>query len=208
MGGRESGSEASNQEMDTFLYRLTAAALAGVLLLVLAGCAPTLPAPLVPPTPIVSPLPAESSATAQPESTPSALESPLAAPTAAARPVAATPNAGKASVVGRLIDFKTSRPMANQNLSLPAIVCPDGVAEENKRDECVYVVDEAFDPSALTDEQGWFVFKDITAGEYVILVGNPTTRSVVLTDDFNQPLIWKAEADKVLELGDLVVELP
>lgn len=97
--------------------------------------------------------------------------------------------------------------MVNQNLSLPAILCPPGVADKDKREQCVYVIDEAFDPSVLSDGKGRFVFQNIAAGEYVMLVGNRITQYTILTNEVNQPIIWKAEADKVLELGDLVVDL-
>jgi len=137
----------------------------------------------------------------------SALESPLATPTAAVHTAVITPSPGKASVAGRLIDFNTGQPMVNQNLSLPSVTCPLGVTEENKREQCVYVIDEAFDPSVLTDGDGRFVFRDIAAGEYVLLVGNRTTKYTVLANESNQPIIWKVEADKVNELGDLVVDL-
>ncbi len=161
--------------------------------------------------PAVIPAPGE---TTQPSSTPagqirqpvSAFQSPLPKPTAEKQAVA-TPSTGKATITGRLIHYITGQPMASQNLSLPAIVCPPGVAEAEKRQQCVYVIDEAFDPSTLSDNAGFFVFQDVPAGEYILMIGNRTTKYTILTNDFNEPLIWKAEDGKVLELGDLVVDL-
>ncbi len=190
------------------LHRFAPAVALGILILLLAACSGGSPTPSIPPTAAVSPLATPVTATAQAEPSPAALDSPLAPPTPGVMATVAPPSAGKAAVAGRLIDVKSSQPMVNQPVSLPTIVCPEGVTEENKRDQCVYVVDEAFDPSAMTDADGRFVFRDVRPGEYVMLVGSPTTRSTVLADDFNQPLIWKTEADKVLELGDLAVELP
>jgi hypothetical protein len=145
-------------------------------------------------------------ATSRPEGPLPALQSPLATP-ASPWPAVATPSAGKSSIAGRLIHFNTGQPMVNQNLSLPAILCPPGVADKDKREQCVYVIDEAFDPSVLSDGKGRFVFQNIAVGEYVMLVGNRITQYTILTNEVNQPIIWKAEADKVLELGDLVVDL-
>jgi hypothetical protein len=116
--------------------------------------------------------------------------------------------AGKSSVVGRLIDVKSGQPMANQNLSLPSVICPPGVAEKDKREQCVYAVDDAFDPSAITNQDGSFVFRDIPAGDYVMLIGNPATKYTVLANESKQPLIWSAKADQVLNAGDLAVDLP
>ncbi len=188
------------------LHRITSAAVLGILILALAACSGTR-VPVVPATVPVSPLPVKPAPSVQPEATSLSAESPLATPPAAVEVAAPTPGAGKGGVAGRLIDYKTGQPMANQNLSLPSIVCPPGVAEENKREECVYAIDDAFDPSTLTDQQGRFVFNDVTPGDYVLLVGNRMTKSTVLADDASRPLMWKVAADEVLKLGDLLVDL-
>lgn len=86
------------------------------------------------------------------------------------------------------------------------MLCAPGVAEEDKREQCFYMVDEAFDPSALTDDDGNFVFRDIEAGEYVMLVGSLMTENVILKDELNRPIIWEAITDTVVALGDIVVE--
>lgn len=181
-----------------FPQRFALAGLAGVLLLFLAGCAAV---PPVPPTAPVSPQPTLSGVT-----TPAPQESPLATPTAAPMSVEVTPAAGKGALTGRLINLTTNAPMPKQSLSLPSVICPADVAEEDKRDKCVYGVDEAFDPSTLTDDNGYFVFNDLTPGEYVMLVGNPATKYTILSDDAKLPLVWRAEADKIVALGDLVVD--
>ncbi|MFN3331470.1 MAG: hypothetical protein ACK47M_03015 [Caldilinea sp.] len=148
-----------------------------------------------PTTQLVEPTPAT-----QPVSPLTAPISPLAAPDAA------LPEAGKAAITGRLIDLATGAPLRDQNLSLPAVLCAPGVAEEDKREQCFYMVDEAFDPSALTDDEGNFIFQNIQAGEYVMLVGSLMTENVILKDELNRPIIWKAITDTVVALGDIVVE--
>lgn len=148
------------------------------------------------------PTPAEPAAGAQPASPLLAPQSPLPVPA-----VAVTPESGKAAISGRLISLSTSEPMVNQNLSLPAMLCAPGVAEADKREQCFYMIDEAFDPSALTDGDGRFVFQNIPAGEYVMLVGNLMTEYTILSDELDRPMIWKADANQVLELGDLLVDL-
>ena len=141
------------------------------------------------------------------EPTPTTPESPLSAPVSPLAPDnSVAPEAGKATVTGRLIDLATGAPLQDQNLSLPAVLCAPGVAEEDKREQCFYMVDEAFDPSALTDDNGNFVFRDIPAGEYVMLVGSLMTENVILKDELNRPVIWEAITDTVVALGDIVVE--
>jgi hypothetical protein len=187
------------------LRRVWLFVLIAILVPLLAACGNGGLMPFVIPAPVESPQTGPT-ATIRPESPLPALQSPLATPSAA-WPVVATPSAGKAAIAGRLIRFITGQPMVNQNLSLPAILCPPDVTDKDKREQCIYVIDEAFDPSVLSDDEGRFVFRDIVAGEYVLLVGNRITQYTILTNEFNQPIIWKAEADKVLELGDLVVDL-
>jgi len=169
---------------------------------VLGGCGgETTPAPPPPPT-AAAPTAAAPTATVPPADT-----SPLEAPASPlALPEEYTPADGKSAVTGRLIDFTTGNPMALQNLSLPAVLCAPGVAEEDKREQCFYMIDEAFDPSTLTDPNGDFIFKDIPAGEYVMFVGSLMTENAVLKDELDRPIIWKAEADQVTAIGDLVVE--
>lgn len=190
-----------------FLHRSVSIVTAAILLLFLSACSNG-GLKLV-----VAPMPTPGGAaaggqptTAQPQGALPTQISPLATPVATAAGVAA-PAAGKGALAGRLIQFGSNKPLVNQNLSLPAIVCPPGVAEKDKREQCIYVIDDAFDPSVLTDGEGHFIFQNITAGEYILLIGNRVTRYTILTDELNQPLIWKVEADKVVDLGDLVVEL-
>ena len=171
---------------------------------VLGGCGgETTPTPPTAAAPAEA-APAETAPTAAP---PTADTSPLEAPASPlAVPEDYTPADGKSAVTGRLIDFTTGNPMALQNLSLPAVLCAPGVAEEDKREQCFYMIDEAFDPSTLTDSDGEFIFKDIPAGEYVMFVGSLMTENAVLKDELNRPIIWKTEADQVTAIGDLVVE--
>ena len=190
-----------------FLYRFTYVFVALILTLFVAACGgESTPAPVDTATPAAATAsatpatPAEPTQSSQPASPLSAPVSPLAAPAFDA------PSAGKAAIAGRLIDIKTGLMMADQNLSLPAVLCAPGVAEADKREQCFYMIDEAFDPSTLTDGEGRFIFQDIPAGEYVLMVGNLMTEYTVLTDELNQPLIWKADANNVLDVGDIVVD--
>jgi hypothetical protein len=178
-------------------YFALAAAL-GILILALAACNPGLTVPPAPTLP-VSPLPTQAAAPTAAGDTPAALESPLPAPV--------TPAAGAAAATGRLLDANTSAPLVDQSLSLASIICPPDVAEEDKRDLCVYAIDTAFDPSTLTDDAGRFTFANLKAGEYVMVVGNPEAKHTILTNDANQPLLWKVEADQVTDFGDLAVDL-
>lgn len=188
-----------------FSRRFVLAVLLGGVVL-LAACTAGLPAPLLQPTLPVSPLPTPM-ADGNPQSTATESVSPQPGPTAGAGALLMTPAADMAAITGRLIDVKTSRPMGNVPVSLPSVICPPGVADQDKHEQCVSAIDEAFDPSVMTNANGEFVFRDIQAGDYVMLVGNPGTTYIILSDEANRALIWSAKPNQVLNLGDLVVEV-
>lgn len=181
------------------LRQLVRAILLGMLTLLFVACAPGVVVPTAAPTLPVSPLPTMAPASTPTDGTPAVFDSPL--------PTPATPAAGKGVVTGRLIDVATSQGMSNQSLSLASVICPPDVAEEEKRERCVYAVDVAFDPSALTDNSGRFTLPEVTPGDYVVIVGNPEAKHTVLVNTANQPLIWAVTENQVTDLGDLVVDL-
>lgn len=117
------------------------------------------------------------------------------------KPVVANPEAGKASVTGRVLSKDGKQPIANTPIRLAEVY-----RGENATDGA-YLLDEAFSPSGLTDENGYFSIPDITAGEYVIVVGDAGGKYTIIMDENNKAKVWNAVADQILDTGDLVVTL-
>jgi hypothetical protein len=153
-----------------------------------------------------SPLSAPDSPLA-PESPISSPESPLVTPTPIPAP---DPQAGAASVVGRLVNTYTRQPLTNTVVRLAEILCPDefdeNAGEAKMRDDCVFKLDNAFSPSAITDEDGVFIFENVDPKNYVLFVGDYMVEFTLANNENGSPVIYTVDSDKVLQLDEIAVE--
>lgn len=194
--------------------RVAVVTVLAAMLAVLAACGRD-SAPLVPGTPgaepiitvVLTPLPAD-----QPVS-PLQGVSMLPTPTPQQRIAAEslTVDKGKAALVGRVISRATGEPLANVQLRLGEVYCPDGatnLTEAEKRTQCAVILDDAWNPYAETDGEGRFSFVNIDARDYTFMVGYDTaaTTSVTAMNDRGEPILYTAIADETVDLGDVVVD--
>jgi hypothetical protein len=110
------------------------------------------------------------------------------------------PQSGKATVVGHVFSQKTGAPITQTFVMLAEVTRQDN-------GEGIYVLDTAHSPTDETDQQGTFVMPDIVAKEYVVIVGDPYQKYVVVPDQENKARIWNVPADQILNIGDLRVDL-
>lgn len=111
-----------------------------------------------------------------------------------------TPEAGKASVTGRLISIDTGEPYVDVIVRLAEIY-------ENEVGDRAFALDMAFSPIAFTDQDGYYVFKNIEAREYVFIIGDPMARSLIPTQETDQkPKAWDFPADIVTDMGTTRVD--
>jgi hypothetical protein len=110
-----------------------------------------------------------------------------------------SPMNGKTSVVGQVISSRTGNPLANTPIRLAEVYRQGDVGG--------YVLDGAHSPGAMSEGQGFFYFKDINPGEYVVVVGDAMDVYKVITDASDKARIYKAEANKILNLDVLKVDL-
>lgn len=104
---------------------------------------------------------------------------------------------GKAVVIGRLLSVQDDKPY-NEVIVRLAEVYYNG-------NEGAYALDAAFSPGATTDKNGYFVFNNIVARKYVLIVGDPLTAYVIYTGEDGKAKVWDAAADKVLDMGTIKV---
>jgi hypothetical protein len=116
----------------------------------------------------------------------------------------AKPQAEKATIIGRALDKKTGQPLANRVLRLGEVVRKEGAAE----DEGLFIMRSQFSPGTRTDANGYFIFENIEAKEYVLLL------EVVIDAYYNaakgdngKVLRWKTEAGKILDIGTIYIPL-
>jgi hypothetical protein len=109
------------------------------------------------------------------------------------------PDAEKTTVTGKI--FSTS-------LNKPYPKAPVWLAEVFRQgDEGAYIVDTTFSPSNFADDQGIFVIANTDPREYVIVVGDPQGAYEVVTDDAGKPRVWQTEAGKILDVGQLNINM-
>jgi hypothetical protein len=116
------------------------------------------------------------------------------------QPTVPAPKPGTTTVVGRLVFATTGLPYTNNYTALAEI-------HRNDSGDAIYALDTRTSPQTYTDQDGYFMFRDIPAGEYAFVVGDPMVDAIVLNDlSTGHTRIWKPEADHVLNLGVLKFE--
>ncbi len=126
-----------------------------------------------------------------------------------ANPFAANPNlaagkleikAGATSITGRLVYATTGQPYVTEPVSLAEV-------HYNEAGEGAFALNSRTSPHTSTDENGFFVFKDIPVRDYVMVTGDPMTRYLILNDlSTGKVKIWSPKADKILDAGELRFE--
>lgn len=126
-----------------------------------------------------------------------------ASPTTKSEIVEATPisspQEGMATVTGKVVDKNRNEPL-NYTVVRLAEVFREG-------DKGAYVLNEAFSPGARTDINGVFVFENVDAKEYVLVIGDVTSVYEIIKNDDGSARTWNAEAGEITDVGVLEVEL-
>ncbi|MFO7170827.1 MAG: hypothetical protein DIU80_022600 [Chloroflexota bacterium] len=128
-----------------------------------------------------------------------ACSSPSAPSTSSGVRAQPTPPPGKATVVGRVLDSRTGEAMPNTPVRLAEVY--------RSGEDGAYVLDGASSPGALTNGTGEFVFSNIEAREYVLVVGDLLGDYVVIAEASGLARVWNAESGKVLDVGTLSIDL-
>ena len=108
----------------------------------------------------------------------------------------ATPTAGKANVSGRIVSIvNTGKPYIDATVRLAEVY-------RNELGEGAYALDAALNPQTVTDDQGNFVFTDIDPRAYVLIIGDPMTRYVIVADETGKAIVYSCLVDQVTNLGE------
>lgn len=109
------------------------------------------------------------------------------------------PEAGKASLVGQIT--KDGKPYSNTTVRLAEVF-------RNTDNEAAFALNEATSPSTISDSQGYYLFANVNAGEYVIVVGSLNTNYQIDSDSNSVAVVRKLEPDKILQVEIINVDLP
>lgn len=118
-------------------------------------------------------------------------------------PAPPTPEAGMATVTGRVVSEITNEPLGGATIRLAEVVRAE--SEDGEGD--VFVLDQAFSPGVYADDKGIFVVANVDAMEYVIVIGDVESIYEIVIDESGKPKVWNALPDTVLNVGDLIVSL-
>jgi hypothetical protein len=121
--------------------------------------------------------------------------------TVAETPVA-KPETGKVTIKGKVISTITKAPLPKTDVRLA-----DVFRKSEGSDEGAFVLNGAFSPGAVTDEQGIFVINNVDVKEYVIVIGDPYGKYKVIANEKGSARIYETQPDQVMDLGELHVDL-
>lgn len=108
----------------------------------------------------------------------------------------ASPMKGQSTMVGRVLSRDTGEPLTNEVIRLAEVF--------RQGEKGAYVLDVAFSPGARTDDKGYFIFENIPANEYVIVVGKQDAEYDVIEEpDTKLPKVFLLQSDQVLDVGEI-----
>ncbi len=110
-----------------------------------------------------------------------------------------TPEPGKAVVVGQVVSNGTQAPIRRTYVYLAQVYW------DAEHKQAAYALDIARSPGTISDEQGFFTFRDVPPAEYVIVVGDFYGRNDVERVKDGSAKIQKTDANKVLDVGKVQV---
>ena len=113
-----------------------------------------------------------------------------------------TPEPGQVTVIGRLVNTTTKEPYVNRIVRVAEVIHID------PGDGGTWMIDDATSPGDYTNDAGYFIIPSVAAKEYVLVVGDFHVSYAVVTDTPNTAAVWQAEADTVLDVGQVDVVLP
>ena len=110
-----------------------------------------------------------------------------------------TPSKGKATIVGVLQREGNNAPVSEVDVYLTTFIR----TAEGK--EILAALDVASDPRAFTDQQGVFLFTEISPETYGLAVVCPTGSFLLREPDTGEELLITVQAGAVIDLGTLYV---
>lgn len=93
-------------------------------------------------------------------------------------------------------------PIANEVIRLGEVIWNEDKSKGN------FVIDGAWSPSTISDENGNFKFLNVEPGEYIIILRDINTNPIIVADseDANRAEVYTTAPDQYLNVGTIIVD--
>jgi hypothetical protein len=103
-------------------------------------------------------------------------------------------------LTGQLFSSSTNAPIGGRAVRLAPVY-----RETPESADGAYILDEARSPAATTNADGVFVFTDLEATEYVLMITIAEGQHELVTEPSGKPKVWQADSGKVTNVGEVRV---
>lgn len=111
-----------------------------------------------------------------------------------------TPEIGKSNLTGYLVDDQ-GIPLKNTTIRLAEVY-----RQSENSENGAYLLDTAFSPGTVSDENGFFFFQNIEPKEYVIVIGDVENNNYeIISQQNGLPKVWVVIANQVIDIGTIKV---
>jgi len=121
-------------------------------------------------------------------------------PTLTPTPTLLAPAADKTTVMGRVVNT-SGEPYKDLIVRLAEVYY--ATDDPNKG---AYVLDTAFSPGGITDQDGYFIIPDIKPMDYVLVLGSPDAAYKIVENEEGKAKVWHTEAGKILDMGEISLD--
>jgi len=113
-----------------------------------------------------------------------------------------TPSPGLGNVTGVLIDHTFETPVVGANVYLaPILTSEDQKMEMARFDKTIAI-------GVQTDQNGRFVFQEITPGRYALILGGAIHDYLLADFRTQEDVVFDLEADQIFEIGEVHIVVP
>lgn len=112
---------------------------------------------------------------------------------------ATNPSPGKASIEGRILSSNDGKPLAATTVWL-ARIYGDGT-------DAQFVLNGSESPNTTTTSTGTFTIENVDAASYVIIVGDPYAKNVIVSNSSGKAKVWELPAAQTVNAQDIRVNL-
>lgn len=111
-----------------------------------------------------------------------------------------TPSSKMTKICGRIIT-NDGDPAEN----IPVMFAEVYYGDSNE--DGAFVLNTASSPAAMTDMEGYFCTSEISASDYVLIIGSPDADYEIYPTEEEKAKVWSTTAGQTLDLGEITTTL-